>query len=1061
MGSDQLQVRLLGRFAVTRDGEEVPLAAFGGRLARRLFRLLVCHEGDLVPRDVLADALWAEHPPADPAANLKVLVSRARRVVGEAVRTGPGGYRFDPAVCEVDAHRFLTAVADASGLLREGELDAAASAFDGTLATWSGEPLPEDTYELWADAPRRRLLDAYLEALEGGAAAAIARGAPARAVELASIACDREPLREGAHLLLARALLAAGDRGRGLAVLRGLIDRTAAELGLDPSPAVQRLQSALLTAGEPVAGLPVTGPPRSAHPAPPTAPLLPFVERGGDRGRVLAATRTVPPRPVVVAGGPGSGKTRLLEEVAAQVPVPLRVGAHSAERDQDGSLLRDVVRAVVTARPHAVDALHGHVGTALSTLVPEIGDAPAAAALDARSRRSLLTEGIVALLGAAARDRSVLLVDDLQWADPTSLGLLAAAVARVPDLGVVVGLRPGGDDHDAAVDRFVAQLHRGPRPVCEVALGPLTADGLASIAVEPLAAILVEHTDGSPFAVTEAVAALRADDVVTDRPDGRLAPRADAVADELVAAAQAGHARSIHTRVSRQPAARRELVELVALLGRAAPARLLAVATRRETEPVLADLDALTRGGLLRATGRGWVPAHHLTATAVVAGIDATGRRRHHRHLADALQQLDGDQGELAVHLEAGGDATAAARAHAQAASLRLERAATEEAAHHAAAGLRLVAAGALRRDLLRTHADAVASRGELAEARADLREALRDAGDGPERAGLLTRLALLSLGADDLERAGAMAARALLEAGDEPAARARALSVAAVVDMNQRRPERSRERSDEALRLFDQIGDPGGVAGILDARAMAQFLDGDITGAVTSFHRVACAFEDAGQLLQVITPRSTRGHALVFAARPADGLAEADAATELADALGHAEGQAYARWHRSEALTALGHHEAGLATAEAALAIATRIGHRGWTATANLARGLALAAGSDDAGAAAAYRTALDLTASLPLFHGWAAARLARRHVAAGRPDDAAPLVETALAVSPPLGGYEARLADVELRLATGDPDAGGALVQARTEARRGGHLASAAVLDALADSPGLTGRP
>lgn len=106
-------IRLLGRFAVERDGQEIPPGSFGGRLARRLLRLLAPRRGTLVPKDLIADALWPDNPPADPAGNFDVLVSRIRRAVGDRtlILAGPGGYVLaDGGACRVDAEVFLAAV---------------------------------------------------------------------------------------------------------------------------------------------------------------------------------------------------------------------------------------------------------------------------------------------------------------------------------------------------------------------------------------------------------------------------------------------------------------------------------------------------------------------------------------------------------------------------------------------------------------------------------------------------------------------------------------------------------------------------------------------------------------------------------------------------------------------------------------------------------------------------------------------------------------------------------------------------------------------------------------
>src|SRR3954451_11862065 len=91
-------LQLLGRFQVRRNGEEVPPAAFGGRKVRTLLRVLAVRRPDLVPHDVLAEALWPDRQPADPVATLAVLVTRARHALAEpgAVVTGTGGYALGP-----------------------------------------------------------------------------------------------------------------------------------------------------------------------------------------------------------------------------------------------------------------------------------------------------------------------------------------------------------------------------------------------------------------------------------------------------------------------------------------------------------------------------------------------------------------------------------------------------------------------------------------------------------------------------------------------------------------------------------------------------------------------------------------------------------------------------------------------------------------------------------------------------------------------------------------------------------------------------------------------------
>ncbi|MGH3282635.1 MAG: AfsR/SARP family transcriptional regulator, partial [Trebonia sp.] len=147
-GTATISIRLLGRFAVERAGQEIPQGLFGGRLARRLLRLLALRRGTLVPKDLIADALWPDKPPVDPAGNIEVLVSRVRRALGDRaiVRTGPGGYVLaNGDQCWVDAEAFLAAVQDGRAALAARPAQALTS-FRTALGIWLGEPLPEDTY---------------------------------------------------------------------------------------------------------------------------------------------------------------------------------------------------------------------------------------------------------------------------------------------------------------------------------------------------------------------------------------------------------------------------------------------------------------------------------------------------------------------------------------------------------------------------------------------------------------------------------------------------------------------------------------------------------------------------------------------------------------------------------------------------------------------------------------------------------------------------------------------------------------------------------------------------
>jgi tetratricopeptide (TPR) repeat protein len=234
----------------------------------------------------------------------------------------------------------------------------------------------------------------------------------------------------------------------------------------------------------------------------------------------------------------------------------------------------------------------------------------------------------------------------------------------------------------------------------------------------------------------------------------------------------------------------------------------------------------------------------------------------------------------------------------------------------------------------------------------------------------------------------------------------------------------------------------------------MATCLDGRNRQAVAAFDRVARLFLDAGDLLRVVTPRSTRGHMLTFLARPGAALRDAEQALDLARTLGYAEGISYALWHVSESLTALGRIGPAEEAAREAIAVARKVGHRSWTVSGHRALGIALQAGGDPAGAERAFTTSLALAEHWPLFLSWSAARIGLVRLARDDPDGAAPFVARALAEGPPLAHYEARLAAAELAAARGDPRTREIAREARHRAEVGGHLVGVPRLSELEEA-------
>ncbi|MEU5313887.1 BTAD domain-containing putative transcriptional regulator [Streptomyces sp. NPDC021562] len=245
MSTDQVAFAVLGPVSAERDG--VPLALKGPRHRAVLARLIVAR-GRVVPVARLVADLWDEPPPAAVGA-LRTFVGDLRRALEPGrppraparllVTDGPGyALRTDA----VDARRFEAALETAA----EAEPAEAARLLRAALELWRGPAYAEFADEPWCRGERARLTELRLRAVEQRATALLAAGRAADAVPDLDAHLAEHPWREEGRRLLALALYRTGRQGDALAVLRAARADLAGRLGLDPGPALRRLEAAVL-----------------------------------------------------------------------------------------------------------------------------------------------------------------------------------------------------------------------------------------------------------------------------------------------------------------------------------------------------------------------------------------------------------------------------------------------------------------------------------------------------------------------------------------------------------------------------------------------------------------------------------------------------------------------------------------------------------------------------------------------------------------------------------------------------------------------------------------------
>lgn len=987
----------------------------------------------------------AHPPPVDASGNVEILISRIRRALGDRslIQTGSGGYTLvGDGRCWVDIEAFLAAVGRGQAQLDHNP-DAALTAFRAALALWQGEPLAEDAYAAWAAEYHHHLLRAHLDALEGAASAALTVGDTTAAVAWAQMATDEHPLREAAALLLVRALAAGGDRAAALAVFDAFGRRLADDLGIDPSADALRLrQQVLCDELRPAAS--AATPPDDATAGARRMPVTAFVGREQVQARIarLLADRQV--RVVLVRGAPGSGKSRLLAELTEQVALPVvALRTHRDRRDDPGALAADLLRALRTHRAPGMPGQHCHLVSA-----PHPETFPDGSPLGIDIPQAVRT--ILRAVRTWAQPRCLIAVDDLHWADDSSLALLRVLRQRLPGLQIIATCpttRPSGSP-----DPVEALAGVDPGLVRWVDLPPWSATDLAVIAAPVLRRIIAECTDRTPGTIIQVLDALALEQLIERDPRGRWRLRNPGVRSRARALVTTGGRPLLRATMASLSAPSRQTLTLLALLGRPAPTSVLATAARLDLPTTLDALDALVHVGLTQADNESWTLAASTIGDMVADDLNPSDRLRRHLMLAEALRAHGADLAEVATHLTTGGDHPAAASAFADAARVRLNRIADQEALRLTDKGLAAAAPGQTRAALWRLRGEAHRRLGRLREARADLDAALAEAPSAPGRSRILAQRAILETRSRSAFRGAELAELAIAYAADDPAARGQALAARALVDLWLARVDAARRRLRRAHRLLRRGGDPDGLARVLHGQGMAALLAGRLTEAAATLDDLARLPATPPETLQLWNPRATRGHALVFLGQPDTGLEEIDAALAWARAADLPVMHASCLWHRSEALTALGRPDDALDAARAALAIARRTEHSEWIAASLRGLGIAWQATGDLERAEAAFRDSLQAAHSIPLFAGWASARLGLVLVDQGRLAEAEPLIDTVLHQSAPLVQHEARWARAELLHARSAPTAASAAAAALTAAHDAGYHTLVPRLAALA---------
>nr|AGS49425.1 putative SARP family protein [uncultured bacterium esnapd4]QEO75011.1 omn36 [uncultured bacterium] len=245
-----MDINVLGPLTAREDGVSItPTAA----KPRKVLAMLAVYANEIVPVTMLFEELWGEDIPRSATTTLQTYVFHLRNLIGlvcddpkDVLQTQPGGYLLRTGDGTVDALEFERLAAGGHRAREAGDFRGAAEKFREALGCWNGAALVDVQQGDVLEVEAQRLNEARLSVLDRRIDADLRLGRHHEMVSELTALVARNRTHEGlcAHLMVA--LYRSGRRGEAADVYRRMRASLVNELGLEPSPALHRLQRLVL-----------------------------------------------------------------------------------------------------------------------------------------------------------------------------------------------------------------------------------------------------------------------------------------------------------------------------------------------------------------------------------------------------------------------------------------------------------------------------------------------------------------------------------------------------------------------------------------------------------------------------------------------------------------------------------------------------------------------------------------------------------------------------------------------------------------------------------------------
>ncbi len=689
-----LSLQLFGPPQISLDGKPVPVER---RKSRALIYYLAAN-AQPIPRDALIAQFWAGMERSAAQQVLRTTLHGLRRALGDWLVSDRDLIGLDENV-RVDArtfeHSLRLVASDVAGLafilnLYRGAFLEGFSLYDSVeFDNW--QVVERERYQRLAMRGFSSLSRLYAQQHEYQ---------PALAVLERALALD--PLQEDLQRETIRLSYLAGDRAgaiRRYDSLRRLLDD---ELGVPPMQETRALYDDILAdrlpplPEQPPMPIISTKPARLAAANPSSGSMvLPFLSREAELRRLRE--NLFSGKLLLVEGEPGIGKTRLVNEfLAGQSLLTLTGSAYELEQTLPYHPVIEALRGLAVRpdwtllRGSLLANLPAIWAQETARLLPELG-APSDSLASADEWR--LWEGVNQFLQAAARQQPVaLFLDDLHWADASTLRLLgyllrqSASPGRQP-IGFIAATR--SYSRRSAMAELIHTLTRAGL-VERIRLQRFSSNEIAALAsqisavhADELSSWLDSITEGNPFILTEMLRAARQQDLLPaagTEVDLHRLKDVDILPHSIFSL--------IQSRLARLSEPARRILDAAVVIGRDFSFEVAARAAVLSEDAALDSMDELLASGLITETQpAGYRFDHSLTMEVAYRETGELRHRRMHRQVAEAMEavyprgRLESLAGKMAFHFTEGCDQRRAAPYAVQAGRQAASLAAWQEAA--------------------------------------------------------------------------------------------------------------------------------------------------------------------------------------------------------------------------------------------------------------------------------------------------------------------------------------------------------------------------------------------